>query len=49
MNVVLVDKLLLQNHLDSSNDLGHDDQKVTLGLEEMGKAFARQFLIGHLF
>lgn len=34
MDVVLVDKLFLQDHLHRSNDLSHDDQKVSCRTEQ---------------
>lgn len=34
MDVMLVDKLFLQDHLHGSDDLSHDDQKVSCGTEE---------------
>ena len=34
VHVVLVDKLLLQHHLDGDDDLGHDDQQIPCGKNE---------------
>lgn len=44
MDVVLVDKLFLQDHLHGSDDLSHDDQKVSCGTGESRGVF-RHFLV----